>query len=184
MKIAITGHTKGIGKALSEVFGQDHEIIGFSRSNGYDITKQEIVDKIIHEIKDCDVFINNAYAPDNQTQLLIKSVFQWEKQDKVVINISSMWCYYDHPHEFIQQYRKEKIHQNNFVKEKIQAAMFAPKIMNVLPGFVDTDMVKDVVAKSKINTTDLANIIKDLFEMRDKMFVREIVIDTPIFPYG
>ena len=37
MNIALTGHSKGLGKALFEFLSQKHEITGFSRSNGYDI---------------------------------------------------------------------------------------------------------------------------------------------------
>ena len=40
MKIAITGHTKGIGKAIADLYPN---VIGFSRSKGYDIS---VLDKI------------------------------------------------------------------------------------------------------------------------------------------
>ena len=56
MKIAITGHTKGIGKACADVFSE-HEVIGFSRSNGFDI---QAIEPILDSSNDCDVFINNA----------------------------------------------------------------------------------------------------------------------------
>ena len=42
MKIAITGHTRGIGKACADVF-RHHTIYGYSRSNGYDIKDAEVV---------------------------------------------------------------------------------------------------------------------------------------------
>ena len=34
MKISITGHTKGLGKELTTRFD---DVVGFSKSNGYDI---------------------------------------------------------------------------------------------------------------------------------------------------
>ena len=34
MKIAITGHSRGIGKELFNIFNVDHQVEGFSRSNG------------------------------------------------------------------------------------------------------------------------------------------------------
>ena len=49
MKVAITGHTQGIGKAIAELY-PDH--IGFSRSNGYDITDENVISKILEEISD------------------------------------------------------------------------------------------------------------------------------------
>ena len=66
MKIAITGHTRGIGKACADVFRHD-TIYGYSRSNGYDIKDAE---DIFKSAEDCDVFINNAYSPDDQNRFI------------------------------------------------------------------------------------------------------------------
>lgn len=69
MKVAITGHTSGIGKAFYQYFNKKNaEVIGMSRSNGYDLNTD--VDRIIENAKDCDIFINNAYRDDKQLQLL------------------------------------------------------------------------------------------------------------------
>ena len=39
MKVAITGHTKGLGASLKKVFEETgHSVIGFSKSTGYDIS--------------------------------------------------------------------------------------------------------------------------------------------------
>ncbi len=69
MKVAITGHTAGVGKAFYQYFSKKNtEVIGMSRSNGYDLNTD--VDRIIENAKDCDIFINNAYRDDKQLQLL------------------------------------------------------------------------------------------------------------------
>lgn len=71
MKVLITGHTSGIGKSLLEHYkNKGHTVIGMSRSNGYDITKDQ--DKIIKESKDADLFINNATSDMAQLELLQK----------------------------------------------------------------------------------------------------------------
>jgi hypothetical protein len=69
-KIIITGHTHGIGKAIYDKFTEVscHEIIGMSRSNGYDIDKD--FDKIVAEAEGCKLFINNAYRDQQQTKLV------------------------------------------------------------------------------------------------------------------
>jgi hypothetical protein len=69
-KIIITGHTYGIGKAIYDKFTEVscHEIIGMSRSNGYDIDKD--FDKIVAEAEGCELFINNAYRDQQQTKLV------------------------------------------------------------------------------------------------------------------
>ena len=69
MKVAITGHTSGIGKELYKYFSKKNaEVIGMGRSNGYDL--ETSVDRIIENAKDCDIFINNAYRDDKQLELL------------------------------------------------------------------------------------------------------------------
>jgi hypothetical protein len=67
MKIAITGHTSGIGKALYDYYSINNEVIGFSRSNGYNLPNS--LQDVIRESKGCDLFINNCYADGVQTDL-------------------------------------------------------------------------------------------------------------------
>jgi hypothetical protein len=69
-KIIITGHTNGIGKAVYDKFKEIscREIVGMSRSNGYDIEKD--FDKIVSEAEGCEMFINNAYCEQQQLKLV------------------------------------------------------------------------------------------------------------------
>jgi hypothetical protein len=68
-KIVITGHTSGIGKAIYDKFNEIscREIVGMSRSNGYDIEKD--FDKIVEEATGAEFFINNAYRDEQQLKL-------------------------------------------------------------------------------------------------------------------
>jgi len=90
MKIAITGDTKGIGAALRTVLEKrGHEIVGLSRSSGYDITR--ITPDIIERIEPCDLFINNAQTDFAQTRLLYKIWRCWaEHPEKTIWNISTI----------------------------------------------------------------------------------------------
>jgi hypothetical protein len=67
MKIVITGHTSGIGKALYNYYSAEHEVIGFSRSNGYNLP--DSLSDVIEGSKGCDLFINNCYADGVQVDL-------------------------------------------------------------------------------------------------------------------
>ena len=90
MKIAITGHTKGLGSEITKHFAKDHEVIGFSRTNGYDIKSPMDRKKILKASVDADVFINLVHNYYHQTDLLLEFFREWEHQDKLIINISSM----------------------------------------------------------------------------------------------
>lgn len=68
-RIVITGHTSGLGKAIYDKFKEVscHEIVGMSRSNGYDIDKD--FDKVVAEATGAEIFINNAYRDQQQLKL-------------------------------------------------------------------------------------------------------------------
>jgi len=88
-RIAITGHSTGIGQALAKIYeSQGHEVVGLSRRNGYNIRS---IPKIVDKVKDCDIFINNAQAGFAQTELLFAVYKLWQDiENKKIINISTM----------------------------------------------------------------------------------------------
>lgn len=68
-KVAITGHTKGLGKDLASAFSQQGwEVHGFSRHNGFDLEYKSI--EVANAIQGFDLFINNAYAAGKQLDML------------------------------------------------------------------------------------------------------------------
>jgi hypothetical protein len=88
MKYAITGHTYGIGKTIFERLSPN--VVGFSLTSGYDITKKEDRQRIIAEVQDCDVFINNAYEETNaQLKLFLELYASWKDTNKKIINVGS-----------------------------------------------------------------------------------------------
>ena len=99
MKIAITGHTGLVGNALVyECVKQEIKVLGFSTSNGYDITNPADVGRMINECKDCDIFVNNAYTNSfHQVDLLYRLYDVWKTTNKTIINIGTTASgYYEH----------------------------------------------------------------------------------------
>lgn len=94
MKIVITGHTNGLGeKIFSHYHSQaSYQVSGFSSKNGYKISSQSDIDKIILESLKADVFINNAHIENWQSTILSKLFFHWSNQNKLIINISAGPC--------------------------------------------------------------------------------------------
>ena len=92
MTIALTGHSKGLGKALFDKLNGKfpfYQILGFSRSNGYDIKNPNDRKKIINEIEDFDVFINLVHNYYHQTDILFELHQKWQGQNKKIINVST-----------------------------------------------------------------------------------------------
>ena len=84
MKIAITGHTEDLGKALYTLLEKENEVIGFSRTNNYSLENYE---KIIQDANECDVFINNTYHPIYQQKLFEELFELWKYENKTIFNI-------------------------------------------------------------------------------------------------
>ena len=63
MKCCITGHTRGLGKAINDyLVVQGWTVIGFNSSTS--------LDRIVEISNNCDLFINNAYGDGIQIELL------------------------------------------------------------------------------------------------------------------
>lgn len=95
MHIGITGHTSGIGQFLYNYYLKNNVVMGFSRSNGYDIANKIHRNNIINDSLKLDVFINNATSEFNQSILLSDMYKKWNKLGKsgVIISIGSRVAY-------------------------------------------------------------------------------------------
>ena len=92
MKIAITGHKHGIGKAFAEQLStRGHTIIGISRSDGENIRRTAHTAGLIEP---CDLLINNAISFYAQTELLFEVWHRWQPHNDVhyIWNISTGLC--------------------------------------------------------------------------------------------
>lgn len=89
MKIAITGHTAGIGQSFAQYLAaRGHEIVGISRRDGNNIRN---IPKIVEQILPCDLWINNAQSGYAQTELLYKIWERWQGDaDKMIWIISTI----------------------------------------------------------------------------------------------
>lgn len=88
MNIAITGHTKGLGKSFYNLcVEKGHNTLGFSRSNGYDLRDYSKVTKMLEQITKFDVFINNAKPDYVQSQILYRLTREWDSG--TIISIGS-----------------------------------------------------------------------------------------------
>ena len=151
MKIAITGHTAGIGQALASIYqSQGHEIVGLSRRVGYNIRS---IPKIADMIEPCDMFINNAQAGYAQTELLFEMVDRWQGTKKHIIVISTIMTQNPLsplPGLGMDQYRIQKIALEESVKQ-IRNRKLGVGLTIVRPGNIATDPNKTVPPAADVN---------------------------------
>lgn len=163
MKIVITGHTKGIGKGIYDYFKSNgHEVLGFSKSNNFDISKEDIRNIIALECVDSDIFVNNAYNNHDESQLyLLKKISEiWKNSNKTIINISSLNTRLDN----IYGTQKKKL--DDFCKNQKYT-----NIVNLKPGYVNTDRVLN----KKENKMEIDEVIRIIdFCINSKVKIDEI----------
>ena len=92
MKIAITGHTAGIGKAFASLLSsRGHEIIGISRRDGENIRRVKHTASLIEP---CDLFISNATSMFAQTELLYEVWQQWRAGSLIFSTVAMKYPYH------------------------------------------------------------------------------------------
>ena len=156
MKYAITGHTQGVGKKAYERLSPN--IIGFSRSTGYDINDSITRKRIVDLSLDCDVFINNATDNFAQTYMFLDIIEAWyDKPEKTIINVGSRIAevrLLPESHRYLSYYHAEKSALKQFsnqyaltAKCKIQYRWFAyvgtEKILRKYPHFTASDYITE-----------------------------------------
>lgn len=163
MKIAITGHTAGIGQALAKKYqSAGHEIVGLSQREGNNI---RVIPKICDQIESCDMFINNAQAGYAQTELLFEMAKRWQGTNKHIIVISTMMT--QAPVSFVPElemdaYRIQKLALEEAVKQ-IRNRQLNIKITIVRPGNIATTPDKTVPPSADVN--NWANTLIDIFDL-------------------
>ena len=173
-KIAIIGNTKGIGKAIADLFkNKKYEVIGLSRTNGYDMVGDQ--EKIMEQISNCDFVVINAHSGRAQLNLLkrIYGSHCFSKMKVAVITSTSgtevgkdvkefqSWDKF----EYVQycEIKKELI---EYITELQDELINKPlSVYDVCPDLVDTDMIKGLWKNSpKLKASEVADAVRYCFE--------------------
>ena len=175
MKIAVTGHTSGIGKATFDALSVDYDVIGLSRSNGYDITTELGRSKIIDAVYDCDVFVNNAFDYSNYTDaqvVLARKMFDmWTGEQKYIVNISSRVNDFQQINN--QQYADAKLSLDKFYEETSMSN--TPSVLNFRPGATDTRVMQNSTV-DKMTPEHVAGVIKFVIDNLQNFRIRNITL--------
>lgn len=163
MKIAITGHTAGIGQALAQVYSQlGHEIVGLSKREGNNIRSTF---KICDLIEPCDLFINNAQSGYAQTELLFEMANRWQGTKKHIMVISTQLtqspvsCL---PGLDMDQYRIQKVALEESVHQ-LRNRNLGMKFTIVRPGNIATSPDKSVPPAADVD--NWAKVLINIFEL-------------------
>jgi len=173
-KIAVIGHTKGIGKAICDLYKKKkYEVVGMSRSNGFDIVHDQ--EKIIENIEGCDLVVLNAHADRGQLNLLkrIYGLYAFDKMKVAVITSTSglddepdtsqfqVWDKF----KYVQycEIKKELIEYIEELQQELVSKHLS--VYDVCPDVVDTDMIKGLWGSlPKLTANEVADAVRHCFE--------------------
>jgi nucleoside-diphosphate-sugar epimerase len=164
MKVAVTGHTAGIGKAISQwMVSQGHTVVGFSRTTGFDISNDAVLDKIVELCYDVDVFVNNAQHDFQQTKLLYMLQEKWQNQQRTIINIGSNRTQsWNHSHfsrpTYPRHYHTAKLSMDEACRLLWSLGPW-PRIMLVKPCGTQTPGQADYSNPNHVSAEDMADLI-------------------------
>ena len=173
-KIAIIGHTKGIGKAIADLYKKKkYQVIGMSRSNGYDLEKDH--EKIMEKISECKLVVLNAHAGTGQLTLLKRiygmHVFDDMKvavvtstsglEDGADYNEFELWNKFEYV-----QYCEQKKELIGYISELQDELLTKPlSVYDICPDVVDTDMTKGLwETLPKLKPQEVADAVRYCFE--------------------
>lgn len=179
MKIAITGHTAGIGQAFEKILkSRGHEIVGISRRTGDNIRRTE---HIANLIEPCEMFINNAQTQYAQTELLYAVWQRWKgKEGKYIWNISTQMTEQpvngtpDGQEDIVMsQYRNQKIALEE-ASRQLRFKNIWPCISVIRPNGVATQEQFD--NNNKADVDRWAQSIIDVFSHNENISISEISV--------
>jgi len=164
MKIGITGTTSGIGKSIMTL---PYTFVEFNRHDG-DIHDTALV---YEKLKECDVFINNAWDKDCQTKLLKLFFSKWMEYPKKIISIGSS----------VASYKPSGTGYNKYVVHKRELRTAHLDIVNrktkncksylINPGVTDTKLTM-YQNRKKMSVQDVSDIVR--FVLENKLYIPEI----------
>ena len=169
-KIAIIGHTKGIGKAIADLYKKKkYQVIGMSSSNGYDLQCSQV--EIMEQLDDCPLVVINAYVGGGQMTLLKRIYGKYLFENKKVAVITSTSGTPIGMDEDLQNpeyidYCKNKKNLIDYIEELQQELLNKPlSVYDVCPDVVDTDMTKGLWEDlPKLKAVEVAEAVRYCFE--------------------
>jgi len=173
-KIAVIGHTRGIGKATYDLYRKKkYKVVGMSKSNGFDIIHDQ--DKILEQIQDCSLVVLNAHADRGQLNLL-KKIYGRHSFDKMKVAVITSTSGIEEEPDYNQfkiwdkfeyvQYCEIKKELIGYISELQDELLSKPlSVYDVCPDVVDTDMTKGLWEDlPKLTANEVAEAVRYCFE--------------------
>ena len=187
MKYIITGGNQGLGQAFVDHFSGD----SYSRSTGYDITKETDRAWLANKSLEYDVFINNAFdgpfqeswADFGQIKLLYDIANCWKQNNKTgyIINIGSVGSEsVVAPDPEFETYRVSKAalkeHSRQWTRAfKENKTLFKTSLLTI--DRLDTELTRSRASwtGNGLNTSDICSYVELITNLQPNTCIEEII---------
>ena len=168
-RIFVTGHTRGIGKAVFDLYkSKNYFCYGVSKSEGLDVDTD--CDTIVQQMANFKYIVLNAYAKDSQLRMLKAIIDQYQNDEKHIAVITSTSGTQAGMDSSLKQqeynwYCKKKKELIEFIEKAQQDLYDKPiQIYDVCPDTVDTDMSNGLWEEyPKLDAMDVAECVDMCF---------------------
>jgi NAD(P)-dependent dehydrogenase (short-subunit alcohol dehydrogenase family) len=168
-RIFVTGHTRGIGKAVFDLYkSKNYFCYGVSKSEGLDVDTD--CDTIVQQMANFKYIVLNAYAKDSQLRMLKAIIDQYQNDEKHIAVITSTSGTQAGMDSSLKQqeynwYCKNKKELIEFIEKAQQDLYDKPiQIYDVCPDTVDTDMSNGLWEEyPKLDAMDVAECVDMCF---------------------
>ena len=147
---AITGHTSGLGASFYRLLNKHgYKVHGFSRINNYDLRDYSHVGRMLEEVKDFDLFINNAKPEYAQAQIVYRLVREWTHGTIISIGSQALVNSPDWTDTFLLEYLTQKaalVHAHQVLEPvaKCQLLIRHPEHLNNNTDTYVEQIIKDL----------------------------------------
>lgn len=192
-KALITGASRGIGKAIKELFEERGILVYAPNRDEMDLSSNESIKKYAESIDDVDILINCAGINDlasidemteeklqemiqvNLTSqaLLVKYLAPSMKRNKYgrIVNFASIWCDFSKERRIMYSIAKAGV-KGLTTAAAVELSKFNVLVNAVAPGFVNTEMT------AKNNTPEQIKELSDALpikRMAEPLEIAELV---------
>lgn len=173
-KIAITGHTQGLGKILFNLYQKNqYEVYGASRSNGFDFNVPNNIHRFLEDIETYDILINNA--PGQFQSDIFQDIYRkWQGKKKVILNVGSRTTQFSVSKAM--QYGAEKAHLDFLTRSAQHFGTQYPYVLLIRPGFFGGVRSQNKEGP-KVDPKYIADVIKFMIDNVENYRILDLVIN-------